>query len=98
MHVYKVFDDEWSEIVGSTQLKYFAYEQTIEFINTNSKEEVTEIVGNSITPSLKELVTNLISDVETGVTKTSFAENISDGVAIELLKLRRYTVEELNIY
>lgn len=93
MKVYKVYDDQWEGIMGSGQLKEFCYDQTHEFLNAYEEEYDKDSIE-----SLSDLAKNVIEDIKTGVTEDSFVDNVGVGVAIELLTLRCFDVDELNIY
>ena len=93
MTVYKVYDDQWEGIMGSGQLKEFCFDQTHEFLNTYEEEYDKDSIE-----ALSDLAKDVLEDVKTGVTETSFVDNVSNIVAIELLKLRYFDVDELNIY
>ena len=93
MNIYKVYDDEWEGIMGSGQLKEFSYYQTQQFLDTHDEEWEREC-----TEDLSNLSKNALEDIKTGLSEGSFVENVSDGIAIELLALRSFDVEELKVY
>ena len=93
MYIYKVYDDEWEGIMGSGQLKEFSYYQTQEFLNSYDEEYEKDSVE-----ALSDLSKNALEDIKTGLSEGSFVENVSDGIAIELLALRSFDVEELKVY
>ena len=94
VNVYKVYDSEftgdWSDIMGSGQLEEFATDQLTEYINTNSNEEIDEDMKNYI-DEIKFIVYYRLNN---GV----LPHTLSDKQAIELLSLRGFDVEKLNIY
>ena len=90
MKVYNVYDEEWSQVMGSGQLKDFANLQLIEYINTNSDDEIEEDMKYH-TESIKHIVNHRIKNSEP-------IKTLSDKQAIELLQLRGFDVEKLNIY
>ena len=90
MKVYNVYDEEWSQVMGSGQLKEFANLQLIEYINTNSDDEIEEDMKYH-TESIKHIVNYRIKNSEP-------IKTLNNEQAIELLKLRNYNVEKLNIY
>ena len=90
VNVYKVHDEEWSQVMGSGQLQEFANLQLIEYINTNSDEEIDEDMTYH-TDEIKFLVYYRLKNSEP-------IKTLSDEQAIELLQLRGFDVEKLNIY
>ena len=90
MKVYQVYDEEWSQVMGSGQLKDFANLQLIEYINANSDDEIEEDM-KYYTEDIKHIVNRRIKNSEP-------IKTLSDKQAIELLQLRGFDVEKLNIY
>lgn len=90
VNVYKVHDEEWSQVMGSGQLQEFANLQLIEYINTNSDEEIDEDMKYH-TEDIKHIVKYFVDNNE-------LPHEITDEQAIELLQLRGFDVEKLNIY
>lgn len=93
-NVYKVSDDEWEDIMGSEQLRSFALDQMIEKINTSDDEEIAEDIDSDVTDKYKDKVRELFklySDDK------NVEEQLTDKLAIEVLKLRYFDVEKLHI-
>lgn len=89
MRVFRVFDDEWEQIMGEEQLKGFAYERILNSNLLDEKElqdedEVNGISSKAILEIIRE------SNMRGGV------QSIDS--AIMLLNYDCYDIEVLNIY
>ena len=80
--------------MGSEQLRSFALDQMIEKINTSDEEEIAEDIDSDVTDKYKDKVRELFklySDDK------NVEEQLTDKLAIEVLKLRYFDVEKLHI-
>ena len=89
MKVYKVYDDEYSEIMGTEQLREFAFYQLQEYCNIHEEKELEEDI-ECYEDDLRFIIYYCYDN-------NILAHELSDIQAIELLKLRNFDVEELNV-
>lgn len=92
--VYKVSDDEWEDIMGSEQLRSFALDQMIEKINASDDEEIEEDIDSYVDDNYKDKVREVLKLYSDDI---DVEEQLTDELAIEILKLRYFDVEKLNI-
>ena len=93
-NVYKVSDDEWEDIMGSEQLRSFAFNQTVEKINTSDEEEIEEDIDSYVDDNYKDKIREIFKLFPNN---EQVLEQLTDELAIEILKLRYFDVEKLNI-
>lgn len=99
MTVFRVYDDEWEQVMGTMQIRKFAFEQTTCFLDCNSDEEVEDEIEGAITLGKREIARKFIKGVQDGtITSKNYAKHLNEDDAIEVLKLRYFDVEELNVY
>lgn len=96
--VYKVSDDEWEDIMGSSQLKDFALMQTCEKYNTcDYEEEIVDDIEQWIDEPYKEAVKEIFKMIIAEENDDVILAKFTDELAIEILKLRYFDVEKLYI-
>ncbi len=92
--IYKIHDDEWEEIMGVQQLKKFAIYQMGEKFNYCDDEEIQEhikiYVSDEYQDQIREII-NMFPDDD------KVFQSLTPELAIELLKLRYFDVEEIII-
>lgn len=93
-NVYKVSDDEWEDIMGSEQLRSFALNQTVEKINTSDEEEIEEDIDSYVDDNYKDKIREIFKLFPNN---EQVLEQLTDELAIEILKLRYFDVKKLNI-
>lgn len=93
-NVYKVSDDEWEDIMGSEQLRSFALDQMVEKINTSDDEEIEEDIDSYVTDKYKDKVREIFKLFPNN---EQVLGQLTDELAIEILKLRYFDVEKLHI-
>lgn len=93
-NVYKVSDDEWEDIMGSEQLRDFALTQAVEKINTSDDEEIEDDIDSYISDNYKDKVREIFKLFPN---QKAVEEQLTDELAIEILKLRYFDVEKLYI-
>lgn len=99
MIIYKVYDDEWEDIMGSNQLKEFALMQTCEKYNTcDYEEEIVDDIEQWIDEPYKEAVKEIFKMIIAEENDYVILAKFTDELAIEILKLRYFDVEKLNVY
>ena len=95
MKIYRIYDDEWEAIYGSTQLKVFASQQVREhpddFIEENG---CYDNLDNKKKEKYKTHVKNF--DTSTILQAGGFIDDIR--FAKWVLDVRNYTIEEINVY
>lgn len=93
-NVYKVSDDEWEDVMGSEQLRSFALDQMVEKINTSDEEEIEEDIDSYVDDNYKDKIREIFKLFPNN---EQVLEQLTDELAIEILKLRYFDVEKLNI-
>lgn len=99
-NVYKVYDEDWSGIMGTKQLRGFAIMQAKELLGYDDADEIEEKISNKgydefiILDSMKDRVREIVKGVAED--KISISD-ITDVDAIEVLKLRYFQVDSLFI-
>lgn len=99
--IYKVYDDEWSEIMGEGQLKEFAVYQTVMNYDYTSDEELHENINTYVEKDkqarIKEILDRLY-DKNNTESDEDFAKTLTVEEAKDLLKLRYFDVDEIEVY
>ncbi len=99
--IYKVYDDEWSEIMGEGQLKEFAIYQIVMNYDSDVDEELIDAVETYISEDkqakVKEILDNLCNEGNK-ISDEDFAKTITIEQAKDLLKLRYFDVDEIEVY
>ena len=99
--IFRVYDDEWEEIMGSKQLRNFALCQLKEHCNMLINEEIKDEIEICVSEDKKDRIKKIITDFfnsENKYTEENYVTKITVKDAIELLKLRCFDVEEIKVY
>ena len=92
--VFKVFDEEWEEIMGSEQLKKFAIDQILNNYQYENDEDLIYTIEDSVTASNRQEIKNLIKQIF----DKKDATDLTNEQAIEILKIRNFKVKELDVH
>ena len=99
--IYKVYDDEWSEIMGEGQLKEFAVYQVVMNYDYVSDEELEDDIELNVTEDkqaeVREILNNLYNE-NNKMSDEDFAKTLTIEQAKELLKIRYFDVDEIEVY
>ena len=95
MNVYKIYDDEWSTISGSGQLREFTIDQVSDMFSMNSFEEIDDYIDTYMKEENHEFAKQLMRRFNYDNTALN---DISEEFLIDLLKTRGFNVEKLNVY
>ena len=95
MNVYRIYDDAWEDIVGPEQLRGFTADQMRDVLCTNTDEEVVELVYDFVSKKNRDLVIEILGKFRTDETVIN---DVSERLLIDLLKIKAFDVEMLNIY
>ena len=103
MQVFKIYDDEWSQIAGENQLKEFALYQLGMCFPSEEDEELQYNIKTFIDEDRQSTITELITEFYSNPNNrlflnTEFAHKLSIQEAKELLQLRCFDVEEIEIW
>ena len=104
-NVYKVYDEDWSGIMGTKQLRGFAIMQTKELLGYDDADEIEEKINSKeyiVLDDMKFIILDSMKDrlreIVKGVAEDKISINdITDVDAIEVLKLRYFQVDSLFI-
>lgn len=94
MNVYKVYDDEWSTIMGPEQLRGFTFNQVRDMLCTNTKKEIDEFIDDYMSKKNRKFAKTLLRKLEKDST---VLEDVSEEFLIDLLKTRAFEVEKLDV-
>ena len=99
--IYKVYDDEWSEIMGEGQLKEFSVYQAVMNYDYVSDEELEDDIELNVTEDkqaeVREILNNLYNE-NNKMSDEDFAKTLTIEQAKELLKMRCFDVDEIEVY
>ena len=99
--IYEVHDDEWSEIMGEGQLREFAVYQAVMNYDYVSDEELEDDIKFHIAEDkqaeIREILDNLYNE-NSKISDEDFAKTLTIEQAKELLKIRCFDVEDIEVY
>jgi hypothetical protein len=95
MNVYKIYDDEWSTISGSGQLREFTIDQVSDMFYMNSFEEIDDYIDTYMTKKNRKFAKELMRKFKDDDTALN---NVSEEFLIDLLKTRGFEVKLLTVY
>lgn len=95
MNVYKIYDDAWEDIVGPEQLRGFTADQMRDLLCTNTDEEIVELVYDFVSKKNRDLAIEILGKFRTDETVIN---DVNERLLIDLLKIKAFDVEMLNIY
>ena len=90
-NVYKVYDDEWEEIMGEGQIREFALSQVRNCSDDFLEENINQVEGKD-KEKLLEVVNRILNS------RNFFAHYLTIKEASLILTERCYDIEKLNIY
>lgn len=95
MNVYKIYDDEWSTISGSGQLREFTIDQVSDMFYMNTFEEIDDYIDTYMKEENREFAKELMRKFKDDNTALN---SVNDEFLIDLLKLRDFEVKLLTVY
>ena len=95
MNVYKIYDDEWSTISGSGQLREFTIDQVSDMFYMNTFEEIDDYIDTYMKEENREFAKELMRKFKDDNTAL---KSVNDEFLIDLLKLRDFEVKLLTVY
>ena len=95
MNVYKTYDDEWSTISGSGQLREFTIDQVSDMFYMNTFEEIDDYIDTYMKEENREFAKELMRKFKDDNTAL---KSVNDEFLIDLLKLRDFEVKLLTVY
>lgn len=93
LEVFRVFDDEWQDIMGSEQLREFATLQILNNFDGENDDDLAYYIENYIEEEKQEEVKKLIKEMF-----NNYKVELTTEQATELLKIRLFDVEKLDVH